>query len=93
MLPPKSSQFSENLDFRTYIALKSDTIVIIINSTYVLNIGNIYWPDQIKDKMHQKIRKALLKRVKSRRYKLENNKIYYQINFGVTESPQHANGN
>jgi len=51
------------------------------------------WPDQIKGKIHQKFRKALLKRVKTGRYKLENNKIYYRIKFGATESPQHANGN
>jgi hypothetical protein len=50
------------------------------------------WPDLIKGKDHQKFRKALLKRVKSGRYKLENNRIYYKIKFGATESPQHANG-
>jgi hypothetical protein len=42
-LPPKSSLFSENFDFMTYTALKSGTIVILINSMYMLNIGNIYW--------------------------------------------------
>ncbi len=51
------------------------------------------WPDQIKGKIHQKFRKALLKRVKTGRCKLENNKIYYRIKFGTTESPQYANGN
>jgi hypothetical protein len=51
------------------------------------------WPNQIKGKMHQKFRKALLKRVKTGRYKLENDNIYYRIKFGATESPQHANGN
>jgi hypothetical protein len=49
------------------------------------------WPNQIKGKMHQKFRKALLKRVKTGRYKLENDNIYYRIKFGATESPQHAN--
>ena len=43
LLPPKSSLFSENFDFMTYTALKSGTIVILINSMYMLNIGNIYW--------------------------------------------------
>lgn len=51
------------------------------------------WPDQIKGKDHQKFRKALLKRVKSGRYRLENNRIYYKIKFGASESPQHAKGN
>jgi beta-galactosidase beta subunit len=51
------------------------------------------WPDQLKGRSNQKIRKALLKRVKSGRYKLEKDKIYYRISFGKTESPQHANGN
>ena len=50
------------------------------------------WPDQVKGRHNEKLRRALQKRVRSGRYKLENNKIYYKINFGATESPQHANG-
>jgi hypothetical protein len=50
------------------------------------------WPDLIKGKDHQKFRKALLKRVKSGRYKLKIIGCIIRLNLGASESPQHANG-